>query len=260
MNTTTENPLDKLDLRKSLVIDLKKGMGISTQKAQVVLALDYSGSMERLYNTGAVQKIVERILPLGLAFDDNGEVDAYLFHNSPIRIPKPVTMSNFQSYVSKYVTGGGYSMGGTDYAPIIRRIVEDMFPSAPVADQPSKGMFSRFFKKDTPTQGAPTANLIPEYPGFVLFFTDGETENKAGVEQAMREASKKGVFFQFIGIGRESFSFLKKLDVLSGMHVDNCSFFQADDIATLSDEQLYKQVLGEFPGWVPNAKRLGLIA
>ena len=74
--------LEKINLQKEQVIDLKKKAGIgSRSQAQVVLALDFSGSMSTLYNNGTVQKTVERILPFGLAFDDNGEVDTYLFEN-----------------------------------------------------------------------------------------------------------------------------------------------------------------------------------
>lgn len=69
-----------LDLRKQQIVDLKKARGITT-KAQVVVAMDYSGSMQYEYRDGTVQRLTEKLFPLALEFDDNGELDFYLFDN-----------------------------------------------------------------------------------------------------------------------------------------------------------------------------------
>lgn len=66
--------------------------------------MDYSGSMSSLYANGTVQKIVERLFPLALGFDDNGALDFYLF-DSGFRKLEPVTMSNYANYVRDHVTG-----------------------------------------------------------------------------------------------------------------------------------------------------------
>ena len=70
--------LKKVEERKTSIINLKKDKGISNQKAQVVLCLDYSYSMNNLYNNGTVQRTLERILPLGLAFDDNKYIVSFI--------------------------------------------------------------------------------------------------------------------------------------------------------------------------------------
>ena len=55
--------LEKINLQKEQVIDLKKKAGIgSRSQAQVVLALDFFFFFSSLYNNGTVQKTVERIL------------------------------------------------------------------------------------------------------------------------------------------------------------------------------------------------------
>lgn len=222
--------LEKIDLRKKTVINLKKDAGIENQKAQVVLALDFSGSMSRLYKDGTVQETVERILPLGLAFDDNKEVDFYLFHNSFIKMPKNITLSNVDGYINKRVLGQ-YSMGATSYAPVLKEILEE---------------FSNGSSKMT-------------YPTYIIFITDGENDDKSETEKVIKEMSTKGFFIQFVGIGNESFSFLKKLDDLKGRKIDNANFFQIKTLQAIPDDQLYADLMNEFPGWVMQAKSLNLI-
>lgn len=103
--------LIKTKERKDKVLNLMKAADIAGQKAVVILALDYSGSMSPLYTNGTVQDVVERILPLGLGFDDNGEVDFYLFENGCKKLPENLTLKNTSGYIQNKVIGK-YSMGG----------------------------------------------------------------------------------------------------------------------------------------------------
>lgn len=91
-----------LDLRKQQIVELKKERGITT-KAQVVVAMDYSGSMSGEFHDGTVQRLTEKLFPLALEFDDNGELDFYLFSNGSDKRP-PVTMKNYQTYVTNNCT------------------------------------------------------------------------------------------------------------------------------------------------------------
>ncbi len=80
---------DKVNLEKHVVslskcvVDLSKknGVDLGSTSAKVVVVLDYSGSMANLYSNGTVQKTINRLVPLGLTFDDNGSIDVYLFQN-----------------------------------------------------------------------------------------------------------------------------------------------------------------------------------
>ena len=80
---------DKVNLEKHVVnltkcvVDLSKksNIDLGSAKAKVVVVLDYSGSMCKLYSNGTVQKTINRLVPLGLSFDDNGSIDVYLFQN-----------------------------------------------------------------------------------------------------------------------------------------------------------------------------------
>ena len=89
-----------LDLNKQKVLDLKKAKGIDGQFAQVVFCVDYSGSMSSLYRSGAVQKVLERLFPVAMAFDDNQSMDFILFQYDYRKCPE-VTPANLVDYVNK---------------------------------------------------------------------------------------------------------------------------------------------------------------
>lgn len=232
--------LEKINLRKEQVINLKKESGIGRAQAQVVLAIDYSGSMSTLYRDGTVQDTVERILSFGLAFDDNGEVDVYRFDDNYKQMKEPVTLNNLDGYVNNQINTG--SMGGTAYAPVLNAIKSDF-------KAPKSGGFLGMGG----TEGPMT------HPVYVIFVTDGDTFDRSETESVIREMSEKGYFIQFIGIGRSSFDFLDKLDNLSGRKVDNANFFKVTDIKSMSDEDLYKGLMSEYPQWYKQVKELGLI-
>lgn len=230
--------LKKVQERKSLVIDLKKQNNIENQKAQVVLALDYSGSMGGLYRDGMVQNTLERLLPLGLVFDDNGEIEFYLFENGVRKMPENITLYNAGNYVSSKILGK-YSMGGTNYAPVINKIVDDF-------GNPSSGWFS-------------SKSSQADLPTYVIFITDGENTDRVAATKAIQDASKHGIFFQFIGIGNENFTFLRQLDEMDGRFIDNANFFKIPDLNKTLDEDLYKLLFNEFPSWLKLAKVNDLI-
>lgn len=64
-----------VDLSKKSKVDLTK------HTARVALAMDYSGSMSNLFYNGSIQKTISRLLPIALKFDDNGELESWLFSN-----------------------------------------------------------------------------------------------------------------------------------------------------------------------------------
>jgi hypothetical protein len=189
--------MSKVQSRRSVVLDLKKDRGIEGVSAEVIAVMDFSGSMSGLYRRGAVQRTLERLLSFALAFDDDGSIDTYLFHDKSINLPKAITAQNLEGYVDREIIGK-YTMGGTKYAPIIDDIVSKY--------QKTSGGFLGIGSRPAPR----------ELPAYVLFFTDGENDDKSYAEQAIREASKHGIFFQFVGIGGETFRFLQKLDDLPG--------------------------------------------
>lgn len=232
--------LEKLNLRKEIVFNLSKEKGIENQKAQVVLCMDYSGSMSDLYQSGYVQDVLERIVPIAMQFDDNKEFELYLFETGCKKHNRNVTLENVGGLINREIIGK-YRMGGTNYAPPIKMIKDDYTAG-------KKGLFSAF-KKAEPL----------DYPVYVIFITDGNNDDKSETESILRDISNHGVFFQFVGIGNARLDFLQKLDNLSGRFIDNANFFQVQNLQSMSDNDLYGKLLGEFPDWLKLAKQNNLI-
>ena len=225
-----------LDLRKQQIVELKKERNITT-KAQVVVAMDYSGSMSGEYRDGTVQRLTEKLFPLALEFDDDGKLDFYLFDTWVT--PKPsVSLNNYQTYVTINCTG---SMGWTNYAPVLEQIYKDKF---------TKWGFLGF--------GSSTVDVI-DVPVYVIFITDGDNSDHSATERLIREYSSKGMFVQFVGIGSAWFPFLQKLDDMQGRVLDNVDFFSVRDIDSMPSGELYSKLLVEFPEWVNAAKSKWII-
>ena len=112
-------------------------------------------------------------------------------------------------------------MGGTNYAPVMNDIVKKYTEEAP-------------------------ANI----PSYILFLTDGDNSDKTRTVDAIMQASKLPIFWQFVGLGKGRFTFLEKLDEMTLRYVDNADFFQV----TQAENITYSQLLNEYPGWVTNPK------
>lgn len=215
MSKSKEN-LNKvlIDMSKNAKIDMTK------HKARVALAMDYSGSMDSLFRNGSVQKTVSRLLPIALKFDDNGELESWLFSNDFKRL-KAVNESNFGNYVKNVMEKSGMWMGGTQYAPVLEDIVH-------------------YYKDLEPSTT----------PSFIIFITDGENMDHDKSDRIVRELSNYNMFVQFVGIGSERFNYLQSLDNLSGRKHDNTGFIAVRDMAKMDDGQLYTEILRQYKEWL----------
>lgn len=219
-----------LDLTKKSLIALEKN-NLLDVKAQVCLVLDRSGSMNGRYKSGEVQRVVERIVPLALSFDDNGTMECWAFGEKPLRLDD-VTIENVGDYVET-VNGGwknwkGYRGIGAEYneeAPVIEEVLD----------------FYRY-------------NGIKNIPTYVVFISDGGVHSNRAIKNAIIKASEYPIFWQFVGIGGSSYGILEALDTMQGRVVDNCNFFSLDMLNSVSEEQLYQMLLNEFPDWLKIAK------
>lgn len=203
------------------IVNLKKekGIDLSKHRARVFVVVDRSGSMDHLYYNGAVQEVLTRLLPLGLKFDDNGELEVYVFNNYCYQLA-PMTLDNYENYVNDEILNKGYGPnGGTSYAPVIEETIKAYNDGSP-------------------------------YPAFGIFITDGENNDRGPTDKAIRKSSKYKIFYQFVGIGYESFRYLQKLDDLDGRQVDNTAFVKVNDFAHLNDDQLFNKLLEQYPQWL----------
>jgi hypothetical protein len=222
-----------VDLRKRIVDLSKKAAfaankhGIEGQRAQVVLVLDISKSMHALYHSGMVQRVIERMLGLAVAFDDDGQIDLLLFGTNAYSLP-PVTLDEIEGYVERVILSQYKIREATNYAPPLR-----LLSSKYRAPQPA--------------------------PAFVIFLTDGGNADRRESAEVIRELAAQPVFVQFVGIGPEDFPFLRKLDELPGRAIDNAGFMPVNDLDAIEDLELYDRLLNEFPRWLVAAWEQGIL-
>lgn len=231
--------LEKIMLTKApKLVNLAKKATISLEKrqlqnltAKVALVLDASGSMNGQYNRGAVQEVVDRILPLGVSFDDNQMVDCWAFGAKPCSLGE-IGLHNYENFVTT-------ADGGWKKWKVGSRINNE----ADMID-----MVTKFYQEDG-------LNV----PVYVLFISDGGVHDNKRITNKIIEAAKLPIFWQFVGLGGSGYGILKRLDDLQGRVVDNCNFFEVDDLHDISEEQLYENMLEEFPTWLKEVKRIGIL-
>ncbi len=239
----------KLSTQAPQLLSLVKTAGVSLEKrglgehtARVALVLDISGSMAALYRAGAVQRLAERVLALGLRFDDDGVVDVFLFGEQVHRPEPGLRLEGHQQYIAdlsqqyplEYDTRYGVAMAAVRQA----------------------------YFGDSRDRVAPQSAQVPVY---VMFLTDGAPSDKSVATRQIRSASYEPVFWQFMGIGpARQFSFLQRLDDLDGRFTDNADFFAVDqdDLMgrrPISDDTLFDRLMTEYPGWLQRARAQGLL-
>ncbi|WP_063003384.1 vWA domain-containing protein [Nocardia salmonicida] len=220
-----------LDMRKREVAKVLIDKSAFGARARVVLVIDKTGSMQKMYRGGTVHRVVERMIPVATQLDDDGTLEAYLYALTYAKLPD-ITVADGERWAQTYLhltgthEGIDYdAMGGrNDELPIMRAIIETLTE-----------------------------------PTLVLFFTDGGFAKKREIAAVMREAAHLPAFWQFIGLGKANFGVLRTLDELDGRIVDNAGFFALDDIDQVDDAELYRRLLGEFPDWLRAARTAGIV-
>ncbi|MBJ7472587.1 MAG: VWA domain-containing protein [Solirubrobacteraceae bacterium] len=210
----------------SAVVSLEK-QGLVGERAEVVLMLDVSGSSRPLFKNGTYQALVERCLAAGLLFDDNGEIETYLF-DSAVHEAETVTLANREGWTDRAITTKGI-FRGTRYAKPLEVLADKL------------------------VRGAKT-------PTFVYFVTDGGNQDRRETAEIVKRMAGLPAFLKFIAVGREDdFPFLVRLDDLTGREVDNADFFAVADPRTVDENAFFELVMQEFRGWLVEARRLGIL-
>lgn len=225
----------KLDMRKREVAKVLLDKGAPGVRARVVLVIDKTGSMNREYSSKRIHEVVERMVPIAVQVDDDGKLEPYLYAKSFARLPD-IVVHEVEAWSSTYLHLNG-THGGIDYGriggvndelPVMNEIIDSLVPGAAV-------------------------------PTLVLFFTDGGFTQKQKIADLMKSASALPAFWQFVGLGKANYGVLERLDTMSGRRVDNAGFFSVDDISKVTDAELYRRMLSEFPDWLKAAKNAGIV-
>lgn len=212
-------------------IDQAKQLNTSHNKAQVIVALDLSYSMSMVLKNGTLEDTFNRLLPLAMQFDDDGQIDVFPFNDKAHNNEKTFNFGNNKTYLKQEILFRHY-LGEAFYTPVIQKISQ---------------------KYSNAGKSSP--------PAYVIFITDGDCQDQSQAEAALRQSESTGIFWQFIGIGENlsRFGFLNNLDNMSGRNIDNVNFLHIADINKISDIDLYKGLLKEFPQWVEQAKQKGIL-
>lgn len=238
-------PAGRISLEKKVadkapaLISLAKKAQISLEKAKltdvvarVALVLDASGSMNGTYRSGQVQEIVNRLMPLALHFDDDGEIDCWAFGAKPQRLTS-INAGNYSNFIN--TDKGGW---------------KEWEVGSRINDEP-KAMDAVIAHYEA------TGDKTPIY---VLFISDGGVHENAKITALMKRAASLPIFWQFVGIAGHNYGILEALDDMKGRVVDNCNFFALDRLAQVSEEALYNMLMEEFPMWLKEAKAKNIIS
>ncbi|MUN38331.1 VWA domain-containing protein [Actinomadura litoris] len=219
-----------VDLYKTARVNLEK-RGLGGERAAVYLVLDRSGSMRRYYKDGTVQHLAEQALALAAHLDDDGKVPVVFFDKAAYP-PVEVGLTRYQGRINEEHERLGH-MGTTNYAAAMEAVIAHYRETAPAA------------------------------PAFVIFQTDGSPDSKTAAEKVLCGASTLPIFWQFIGFGNDEFRFLHKLDDLpvpQKRMIDNAAFFPAGpEPRAIADDDLYHQLMTEFPSWLADARAAGIV-
>lgn len=215
-----------VSLVKPLVFELKK-KNLETTVARVGLVLDISGSMSQRFKNGTVQEIVNKTLPLAVQFDDDGELD-FWYYGTTARRMKSVNLDNYTDAVPDDWKRLMMELGGRNNEPTVLKMVVDAYKNTKI-------------------------------PAYVLFITDGGVNHKKEIQNIITEASHLPIFWQFVGVGGQNYGILERLDTMTGRYVDNAGFFALDDFKKVSNEELYARLLEEFPKWLEEIRKKGMI-
>ena len=237
---TTQGDTKMLSLVKTAGVNLEK-RGLGEHTARVALVLDISASMTMLYRRGAVQRLAERVLALGLRFDDDGEVDVFLFGERVHHPPEGLRLEGYQDYIARLLQA--------------HKLEYDTQYGAAAA------ALRRHYFGEAGRRSHPRPDSTPVY---VMFITDGEPSDKAEATRQVRAASYEPVFWQFMGVGSGRFSFLERLDDLDDRFTDNADFFAVTDDELLgthpiTDDALFARLMTEYPDWLRRARSNGLL-
>ena len=216
-----------IDLTKKVTVTLEK-KNLQNVIAKVVVVLDRSGSMYRQYREGDVQRAMNKLLPIALMFDDDGELDAWAFAHKSIHLSS-INLDNINDYLINEKDGWNrWDIGGVNNEPVVMEDIIDMYKKS-------------------------------NQPVYIIFISDGGIYKKGPIKKLLIKSSSKPIFWQFVGIGGSDYGILEELDTMKKRVVDNADFFAIDNIDALSDEELYEKLLNEFPKWLKEAKDKNII-
>lgn len=203
----------------------------------VGLDLDFSGSMEQLVLGGTVQKVVQRLLPLALVCDTDGQIDVWGFSTTAAPLCQ-ATRKNYHNLIEEELEHGHLNnliWGGTEYADVIR---QNLIHFGLLREQ--GGGFWNFGRRNW--QFSEESSI--GYPIIMYLITDGENTDENAVEALIRKMqdAQSQIYFVLVGVGTYSYSFLKRL----AKTYPNVGFVPVENLESfVNDDGIYEDLIPE---------------
>lgn len=225
-----------LEKSKQVILDIKKRSKLEGKKAAVTVVLDRSGSMSSMFQDGSVATVLARLLPLAMAFDDDGTLDFVTFSSNAQEQPGLKAHMYENNSIKDIVNRIGTS-GSTVYSAALKEVLSYDY------EIKKTGKLLGIFGGSETLQRKESA----KYSRFVIFLTDGDCDFddvKDSQEEMTRQSKETDIFYVFVGIGNSKFELLKKWASV----YPNCNFLPVDmsDLLNASDETLYSTLLTNF--------------